>query len=189
MSVYLTPELANQAIAINETAVVNLLTHLTNRYAGHLRISALQDGRWHYVASRDFSVREGWEHPYEEVAKSKDLISRRTGKTSREVQQMHPELTEPGDTIYYGNAVSPTKRTAPPNTPTWNIGATKRTFFGSSLVPCPPRRPGTGRATPRTRTRTRPRPGKRRTRGRRRRTGRQHSDGRDLGEPSVTGRS
>jgi hypothetical protein len=109
MSSYLHRSVANNAIAMVRPSIeMTMKSGIAKRFAGHLRISALKDGEWRLVAYHDFGDRETWEHPYEEIAIAKETISKRTGKTSREVQTMHPELLVQGDTVYYGNAMTET---------------------------------------------------------------------------------
>jgi len=108
MSAYLTTEIVNKAINLHHSSIELTLDEVTKRHAGHMRVSAFRDGEWQLVATRDFSSRETWEYPYDEHATGKEAISKRTGKASRTVQEMYPELLQPGDTIYYGNAMSET---------------------------------------------------------------------------------
>jgi len=99
--------LVEHAIGLAEPSISQTLGGTAKRMAGHLRVTACSPDRskWVVVATRDFGDRKHWEHDYEGHATAKEAISRRTGMSSREVQQMHPELLEPGDTVYYGSVV------------------------------------------------------------------------------------
>lgn len=53
---------------------------------------------------RDIGRDSGWEHPYDEIAKSKFDITARTGKPTQVIQELEPELAGfPGDTVYWGS--------------------------------------------------------------------------------------
>jgi hypothetical protein len=106
MSVFLTKELVNEAMEMVEPSIVWTLENVAKRFAGHLRVSALVDGEWVTLATRDFGEPSEWEYDYEGVATSKECISQRTGLPSAEVQALHPELVESGDTVYFGSVVS-----------------------------------------------------------------------------------
>ena len=107
MSVYVTDSLVREAVAMVTPAIHATLKGAAKRRHGYLLISALQEG-WQEIEGFEFGDRPEWELDYYKVAAAKDEISRRTGLTTREVQYMHPELLEPGDTVYYGNAKTDT---------------------------------------------------------------------------------
>jgi hypothetical protein len=105
MAIILTKDLVEEAILMAEPSIVQALARKAKRNAGHLRVSAAIDGRWQLLGTRDFGDPDTWEHDYRGHATAKEAISRRTGKSTREVQQMYPELLEAGDTVYYGSVV------------------------------------------------------------------------------------
>lgn len=108
MSLYLTPAMAKQAISLALPSITAAMdTGVAKRHDLFIVIStrSLNGDRWNYIASHACGDINNWEYSYDAVATSKDEISRRTGLSSREVQTMHPELLEPDDTIYYGNAI------------------------------------------------------------------------------------
>jgi hypothetical protein len=102
----MTELIADQAIQLATPSIRAALSGTAKRYAGHLRVSYRLDGRWAPAETADFGDRFKWEHDYERYATSKEEISQRTGKSTREVQYLHPEQLEPGDTIYFGSVVS-----------------------------------------------------------------------------------
>lgn len=106
MSNYLDFDMAARAITMMVPSIEHGLANHAKRFAGHIRVSSYANGEWMSLATRDFGDREQWEHDYEGHATAKELISQRTGKSTREVQLMHPELLEIGDTVYYGSVVS-----------------------------------------------------------------------------------
>jgi hypothetical protein len=110
VSVYATGSLVLEAYELVLPAITQTMrTGVAKRSDGCLRVSVKQsEGDWKNVLVKHFGDRDKWDHGYNVVAASKEEISIRTGLTSREIQMMHPELVEPGDTVYYGNAMSPT---------------------------------------------------------------------------------
>ncbi|MBI4100906.1 hypothetical protein HY441_00330 [Candidatus Microgenomates bacterium] len=44
-----------------------------------------------------------WEHPYDDIARSKFRITCQTGMPSRLVQEIHPELVPEAETVYWGS--------------------------------------------------------------------------------------
>jgi hypothetical protein len=111
MSKILTEAMAERAIDLSLPFIEGLMADgLAKRTDGYLIVSRVEQFGDGFVplVNRSFGDPATWEHPYREVATSKNEISCRTGLTSREVQLLHPELIAPGDTIYYGSAVSKT---------------------------------------------------------------------------------
>jgi hypothetical protein len=108
MSAYLNEEIANAAIEHALPSIKRAMkTGLAKREDGHIVISVREPGRlnWTRLVEHSLGAKLYWAHPYDEIARQKDQISRRTGLTTRQVQQMQPELSVTGDTIYYGNAM------------------------------------------------------------------------------------
>lgn len=108
MSYYLTEEMAREAVRLAFPSMEAAMdSGLAKRRDGHIVISKQEaySKQWKTVWEYSLGDPDNWEHPYGQVARSKDEISRRTGLSSREVQQMHPELAWPDDTIYYGNCI------------------------------------------------------------------------------------
>jgi hypothetical protein len=76
------------------------------RQHGHLIAGVRKDdGSASTVLIEKSFGRRGWAHRYDNIARKKFGISVRTGLSSREVQQMRPDLLEVDDTIYWGSAV------------------------------------------------------------------------------------
>ncbi|HMI09194.1 MAG TPA: hypothetical protein VK497_02240 [Candidatus Saccharimonadales bacterium] len=107
MSGFLTKKMVGQAIDMAMPSIDFVLRTVAKRHAGHLRVSTVVNGGWETIATRDFGDRSTWQHEYEEHATGKEEISQRTGKSSRAVQSMYPELLEHDDTVYYGSVISP----------------------------------------------------------------------------------
>jgi len=109
MAYFVTTELVERAFRMAEPSIQLTLAETAKRVAGHLRVTArsYDKSRWVLLATRDYGSRAKWEHDYPGHATAKEAISQRTGKSTREVQLMHPEMLEAGDTVYYGSVVSP----------------------------------------------------------------------------------
>jgi hypothetical protein len=107
MSYYLTKKLADEAIDIaTPTILQSMKRGFVKRFDLHIVISVMDpDGRWKTLTERSFGNPDNWEYHYDDVARNKDNISRRTGMPTRYVHEVHPELLEPGDTVYWGNAM------------------------------------------------------------------------------------
>ena len=107
MSSYLDRKMTEVALNMVSPSVELSLTSVAKRNAGHLRVTHKRgDGTWELLGFRDFGNRKRWEHNYEAHAIGKEEISQRTGLPTREVQNKHAELLEPGDTVYFGSVVS-----------------------------------------------------------------------------------
>jgi len=109
MSRYFNREMAQQALQMMIPSITAALVGPSaNRSEGYIRVSALQeDGNWETFLTHDFGNRTGWQYDYEKYATSKAMITQRTGKPSREVHGVYPELVEDGDTSYFGSVTSP----------------------------------------------------------------------------------
>jgi rubrerythrin len=69
-----------------------------------LRVQGPRGMRFHALATRAYGDRKEWEHRYDRIANSKGDITARTGRPSREVQLMSPELLDLShDTVHGGS--------------------------------------------------------------------------------------
>ncbi len=58
------------------------------------------------LAEKSFGDVAGWRLRFDEIARSKAAMTRRTGVASRDIQVRSPFLLQPGDTVWYGAAIA-----------------------------------------------------------------------------------
>jgi len=103
----ITEEIANKAIELVSPAIQAAFdTGVANKACFHITIGVSQsDGTYKTLAVKNFG-HDDWQRPYDQIAHAKAVLSARTGKNSREVQLMHPNLLEEQDVMYWGGVIS-----------------------------------------------------------------------------------
>jgi hypothetical protein len=103
----ITEEIAMTAIELVSPAIQAAFdTGVANKACFSITIGVVKDdGSYKPLAVKNFNE-EDWGRRYDQIAHAKAVLSARTGKSSREVQLMSPNLLEVTDVMYWGSAVS-----------------------------------------------------------------------------------
>lgn len=106
MSQYLNRDLAATALQRASSTIEALLERDAKRT--HLSVVIGRrnpNGSFQRISFKNFGYVPEYEHDYQEIASKKAELSARTGLSSREVQLMHPELLQYGDTCFFGSVI------------------------------------------------------------------------------------
>lgn len=106
MSQYLDRDLAAAALQRASSAIEQLL--VCNAMRTHLSVVIGRrnpNGSFQRIIVKNFGYAAVYEHDYQEIASKKAELSARTGLSSREVQLLHPELLQYGDTCFFGSVI------------------------------------------------------------------------------------
>lgn len=107
MSLFLDQDLANKALERSRPTIEQILVHNAKREDLYITIGRRdENGSFWRIARDTFGNVNEWDHDYEEIATKKAALTARTGLSSREVQLLHPELLQPGDTSFWGSVIS-----------------------------------------------------------------------------------
>lgn len=105
MSVFLTEAMAMEAMEMTNALVAEMRRRkLLESDDCHMVVLDPITGE--ILAEKSFGDISGWKLRFDEIARSKAAMTRRTGTISRDIQIHSPFLLQPGDTIWHGSAIS-----------------------------------------------------------------------------------
>lgn len=105
MSALLTEEMAREAMEMTNALVAEMRRRKVLE-SGDCHMVVLDPITGDILAEKSFGDISRWRLRFDEIARSKAAMTRRTGTTSRDIQIRSPFLLQPGDTIWYGSAIS-----------------------------------------------------------------------------------
>lgn len=116
MSHLLTPDVAERAVAMVLPGVLALMVDGTFRQKDlHIVVARpgvsppLEQAQWDtrgILYEHSIGDTDAWTKPYAQIARSKCYLSWKHGLPTHVIQTRMPWLLEPGDTVFYGSAVS-----------------------------------------------------------------------------------
>jgi hypothetical protein len=93
-----------EAMALALPSIDRLLHRLNKHDLSICAFARINEGPGYVTLMQDsLGDPNNWEYHYDEFARAKSRLSIRTGKDSREVILLHPELLRPGDIKWWGS--------------------------------------------------------------------------------------